>query len=615
MADLVTKLILDNKQFDDSIAQSKQQVKDFDGITQGIGQSIKSLAGMFGLAMGAAEIFEKTISATRDSEEAFEKFTAQGSAAVDTFFNALSRGDFSNFISGLKTSIKQAGILADAINKLDETKLFNDFQINNLETKRNEYLNKSRDKTLSPTERNKNLGLAENTEKQINNRKQELAGNNSNVFYNGIRSLLAKGGYSGVMSNNVVEYAFSVSGKEREERSKKYDKNIKYYEAQKNKHTSYEVEPNGQQEVVYDNEYYNILKRENVYKAKSGDKIFKILQNTNENELKKFTQYKETANQMTQDISNGKLELDNVDAKINGSYAKQHKVAKTKKVAVGKTNGIEDSKINSNSLNEIDKKIADTRKQYNNAATQELRAKLFELIKDLESYKITLNFEANYGTAKKYPKLKEPTNDPLNAEAGANITDLKSVKLNKINTPITSKNLKLNNDYIKSLDAISNMMGAISNITKKGASQWITYGATIISTVASAIPAITALLAIKKTEAVVNGISSASETPVVGWILAAAGAASVIAAIASIPSFATGGIVPGSDYTGDKVLTRLNSGEMVLNKSQQGNLYGLVNSSNNNQQNNSTTQVQFKIAGKDLVGAISNYNTKISKVK
>lgn len=41
--------------------------------------------------------------------------------------------------------------------------------------------------------------------------------------------------------------------------------------------------------------------------------------------------------------------------------------------------------------------------------------------------------------------------------------------------------------------------------------------------------------------------------------------------------FATGGIVPGTSYTGDLVSARLNSGEMVLNKQQQTRLFEIAN--------------------------------------
>ena len=52
----------------------------------------------------------------------------------------------------------------------------------------------------------------------------------------------------------------------------------------------------------------------------------------------------------------------------------------------------------------------------------------------------------------------------------------------------------------------------------------------------------------------------------------------VLAAFAAIPKFATGGIVGGSSFYGDQIFARLNSGEMVLNKNQQRDLYGMLGS-------------------------------------
>lgn len=59
-----------------------------------------------------------------------------------------------------------------------------------------------------------------------------------------------------------------------------------------------------------------------------------------------------------------------------------------------------------------------------------------------------------------------------------------------------------------------------------------------------------------------------------GFIATAIGG--VLSAFASIPKFATGGIVGGNSYTGDKLLARINSGEMVLNQRQQSNLANML---------------------------------------
>lgn len=44
----------------------------------------------------------------------------------------------------------------------------------------------------------------------------------------------------------------------------------------------------------------------------------------------------------------------------------------------------------------------------------------------------------------------------------------------------------------------------------------------------------------------------------------------------NINPFADGGIVGGSSFTGDKVIARVNSGEMILNRSQQSKLFGFI---------------------------------------
>jgi len=84
--------------------------------------------------------------------------------------------------------------------------------------------------------------------------------------------------------------------------------------------------------------------------------------------------------------------------------------------------------------------------------------------------------------------------------------------------------------------------------------------------------------------AVLNAISAGWKFgPITAGIFGAlAGAASAIqiAAVAAAkpqpPKFAEGGIVPGSSYSGDNVSAQVNSGEMVLNKAQQKNLFDMA---------------------------------------
>ena len=70
--------------------------------------------------------------------------------------------------------------------------------------------------------------------------------------------------------------------------------------------------------------------------------------------------------------------------------------------------------------------------------------------------------------------------------------------------------------------------------------------------------------------------------PFAGVGLAAAQIAAMEAMIAAaaIPKFATGGIITGGPTSGDKILARVNAGEMILNQGQQSRLFEAINSGN-----------------------------------
>ena len=92
-------------------------------------------------------------------------------------------------------------------------------------------------------------------------------------------------------------------------------------------------------------------------------------------------------------------------------------------------------------------------------------------------------------------------------------------------------------------------------------------------------------------------------------VVAAATLASGLAQQASIlstpiPGFAEGGIVPGTSYSGDNVPARVNSGEMVLTKGQQAQLFDMANGSSSGSQSINVYIGTKKIAT-EMVSAIN----------
>ncbi len=105
--------------------------------------------------------------------------------------------------------------------------------------------------------------------------------------------------------------------------------------------------------------------------------------------------------------------------------------------------------------------------------------------------------------------------------------------------------------------------------------------------------------------------------PYVGPALAAAQIAAMEAMIvaASIPKFANGGIITGGPSSGDKILARVNAGEMILNQGQQSRLFQAINSGNLGGGGSGATEVKFRISGTDLVGAMTNFQKRKSKIR
>ncbi len=153
--------------------------------------------------------------------------------------------------------------------------------------------------------------------------------------------------------------------------------------------------------------------------------------------------------------------------------------------------------------------------------------------------------------------------------------------------------------------------------------------------VAAATPAIVAnkLLAASFVQlASAEFYAAHASIPFVGFGIATSfsTAAAAIVQMLGAMAFANGGIVGGNSPTGDRILARVNSGEMILNKSQQQRLLAILSGAVRpvtlpqqtaqpvtlnvselggmiSKQQPIFAQVDFRLQGKDLVASASNY--------
>lgn len=612
MSDLVTRLLLNSSQFDNTIQKSTKEVAQFQKLSGTITGTIGKFAGAIGLAGGAMEGFNQMMN---NSQTFGDNMNIAITAAKDTvgeFFGALATGDFSSFLNGIDQMIAKSRDAAVALDQLGNTKIsYGYFNA--------KYDNDMSDAILGAKNKQNDAATREANFRQwdaVLNQKQQAAASFYDASIDAVAKLAAKG--TAIESSKIalkdVEKIVELDILPAEQRDAEKQRLIKGYEAYLKEVDDITAKWNIRQANTNSSAQMKENKEAKKWELASladANKEFilynNLLQKKNDEQLQQLTEIASAAMSTTKAIKDQRREYNESIVEFRNSQKNAANNGDSKpKVIIQKAKVPVEPVIPIGSIAELDKQLSDLRKQLFLEINPVSRANIYREITELESKKHIIEFQY------KYPN--KPT-DNLTAKDGAGLnikpTELPN-KLPEYKPVISKKDVKTNEDYIQSLQAVGSMMGSITNMTSDGAAAWLSWGANLLGAVATAIPAIQTLTAAKKGEAMTNAVASATQTPVVGWLLAGAAVASVIAAFASMPKYATGGIVAGNSTIGDMNLARVNAGEMILNNRQQRNLFNLLNS---NGTTSSNSNVTFKIQGKELVGVLNNYNTRINKVR
>lgn len=590
MADLVTRLILDNKQFNNNIAKSKQETQQFENISTKITTTIGKFAGAIGLAMGSLEAMNKVIHSSQTLGDSWDNTINACKGTVDAFFQSLSTGNWDAFNNGILSTIKNMRELSALRDSLADAKLSMNFNTRVFERDFSRLEGIIDDTTKSKTERE---AAYKELQSLIANFNRDVSDTQKGTETTLLKSLSARFGRTDFTLEDINKY-IAINNNDFSTRAEKkalQDYQKKLQELKQKQFYAQSIGGGVMGGSVIMVEDKAITKQIELFKAQNAElEKQNILNNDNDEARKQMIEDYEYALELQQkgyEYQKRSLEKQNTVLGLNSSS----------------TNSKKDTIVAKGSVAELDKLIAEAKKKYSNAVSDAARVEALKLIEELEQKKVVLNITAKFNSRDldelKLPSLKT---DKL---------DTSKIKLDTIKPAITENDVQVNNDYLDSLNGIVSVMGNISQYTKESGAAFITWSANLLTSIASAIPAIEALTAAKKNEAMVNGIASATQTPIIGWVLAAAAVASVVAAFASMPKFADGGIVQGSSFN-DGILARVSSGEMILNRNQQSNLFNLLDRGATN--GITSGEVEFKIGEKALIGVLKNYNNRVNRL-
>ena len=245
------------------------------------------------------------------------------------------------------------------------------------------------------------------------------------------------------------------------------------------------------------------------------------------------------------------------------------------------------------SIAEIEYEIKELQKKLITATTTQARVAVQETINELQSKKVRLQAEvetAIFQKGKNAPGFVESTTPNLGSMAGG-------VEMGKFEMPSIQKNIDEADDYAASIADVASAFGMLTGAAQDDQAAMAQWALQSIANIANVISQTMGL-------AMARGAASAASAPWPANIGAIASVmATLISTFASFPKFADGGIVGGSSYFGDKLLARVNSGELILNQKQQESLYHMTE----DDRGGGVTIGFDRVRGSDIYLALKNY--------
>jgi hypothetical protein len=600
-ANLKAEMSMKADKFDKTIIASQKQIKNFENGIKGISSSVMKFAAGFGAVVGATELFKEAILSTQTTADLLNNSIDTAKRSTEAFFRSLITGDWSVFKNGVSSAIEEMKTLSQMLDDFGDKKLSFDFIKSQDLAKITEYETIARDTELPAAERKKAVADMRKEIDSLNGNAQEYISDLQDVLRQKY-----KASFGIDISTDDLEYFFrqtNFGNKEALDGVEKFRKGLKELNGEA---TKVRTSANTRNPMVF------------VQKTEEGEKAIEIYKQENaflyaqsllleEGDKSR----KETIDLLTEQYSLMR-EISSLEKKANRTASGVNRVANS---SVPK----DSSKIiyQSGSLGKLNEEIQAFQAQLTAATDGATRQGARDGIAALKNEIKWIELEVKINT----PAFKKEIEKSLEVTKTAGI----SVSKRSDGSDIESGAIDVNSDFA----GVQSIIEGYNNEQMRAIelqNQW----ATGIGTTASGFQSLSTALSqvagdneeaartAKAFMMVSQGLSAAQaiyEGVKAGWpamLFAIPSAlASVVSAFAVAGSFESGGIVPGNSFSGDRLTARVNSGEMILNRAQQSNLFNLLNGGGGS--SGSGNEIKLRIKGSDLIGVINNETKKRSR--
>lgn len=571
MSDIITRLLLKTNDFDANLNRAKGSVNSFQGgissMAKTAGAGIMKFAGTIGIAVGVYEGFNKLMNSSQTLSDEYNRTIEGLKGTVDNFFYSIGSGDWTPFFNGLDETIRKAREAYNAMDQLGNTKMsYGYFNMKNqAEFQKQITILKDKDSTeAQKDEAQKRLDDVLKDQREI----VDQLGRRSTEAVQALVAAstgISAADVSMVSVDRVSRFDVSAMGdaeKKQAEKEYQYFKNVEA--ALRKKYTKVETVMTGagmnrswSTVKTLDYESYNKAMAPMIAKYQDAIVYNGMLVKESDEWLKKLYGIRSEAFAAEQ------------------AYESMTKSANRASQAGGKDpKEDKDEKPLKDTLAWYDAEISRLNKELSKETTMQARATVQAAINELEKKKVNIKivveqevFKGKYGDMKGgLPSINRPGD-----QLGLKHNDT-GFKLSKFESPIKKKDIDLNKLYAESLGSIANSFGSMTSMSEQ-------FGNEGVSFMFNAMGSISQMIVQLQSLATAQGVASAFALPFPANLGAIATVIATVTSIfASLPKFETGGVVPGISFGGDKVLARVNSGEMILNGSQQANLFKMLNS-------------------------------------